>query len=262
MQKVNSLKKRLKNGETIMGGWCDIPSAAAINIIATAGLDFLIIDMEHGPLGIETVNDMIRAVETESCVPLVRVPKNDESYILSVLDVDAHGIVIPHIESLTNAEYAIDSAKYFPEGKRGFSPFTRAGRYSLHNVPNHSRQQNQETLIVLMIEGKEGVDQLADIVKNERVRNNVDVGAYDLSQAVGFPGQVDHPIVKEKLVECMKIINDAGIAAGGYVAKNQSDIEWMMSIGMRFITILPDVAILYHAYEKYVEQFRTVKNKR
>ena len=256
------LKRLLRNGECVIGPWCTMPSSSVINVIAATGMDFVIIDMEHGPHNFQTVEDMIRATEVENCTPLVRVAKNDESLILNALDIGAYGIVIPHIESKADAEAAISYAKYYPLGKRGFSPFTRAGKYSLHNVKNHSKLQNRQTIVILVLEGKEGTANLDDILKIKNIRNKIDViyiGAYDLSQAVGLPGQVDHPKVKQYLERCIKKIRTRDIAAGGYVAKNKSDISWMCRMGMQFITLLPDCTILFHAFESLYNDFR--KNK-
>ena len=157
MTKHKNLKTRLKKGDVVIGPWCTIASASVINVLAAAGLDFVIIDMEHGPHSFQTAEDMIRAAEVENCTPLIRVARNDEALTLQALDIGAHGVIIPHIESPEDAESAISHAKYYPLGRRGFSPFTRAGGYSLHDVTNHSRIQNEQTLVIFVLEGKEGI---------------------------------------------------------------------------------------------------------
>lgn len=264
MNNFHSLKKRLRNGGVALGTWCTIASPTVINVIAKTGLDFVIIDMEHGPHGFQTVEDMTRAAEVENCTPLVRVAKNEEALILNALDIGACGVIVPHIESKKDAESAIESAKYFPVGNRGFSPFTRAGGYSLHNVQSHSKIQNERTMIILLLEGKEGIANLDSILEIPEVHNKVDViyiGAYDLSQAVGFPGQVDHPEVRKHMEDSIKKIKALGIAAGGYVAKNREDMTWMCQMGMQFITLLPDCAVLFHAFERFYNDFSSVKSR-
>lgn len=265
IHKINNLKQKLKSGELVVGPWCVIPSPSVSQIIASSGLDFIIIDMEHGPHDYRTMEDMIRACEIEGCSPVVRVPKNDEAFILRALDIGAHGIIIPHIESPQDAEFAISCSKYFPLGKRGFSPFTRAGGYSLNNVKNHSERQNEFTLVILLLEGIEGINNIDNILRIKDITEKVDViyiGAYDLSQAIGFPGQVDHPEVRRKLKECIDKIKSSGIAAGGYVAKSGEDFSWMVEMGMQFITVLPDCTVIYHAFETLVQEFSRLKIKR
>ncbi|MEA1984395.1 MAG: aldolase/citrate lyase family protein [Euryarchaeota archaeon] len=252
MKEMYNMKRTLKDGGVVVGPWCTIPSSSVINVVASTGMDFVIIDMEHGPHGFEAVEDMIRAAENENCAPLVRVAKNDEALILQALDIGAHGVIVPHIESREDAELAVSCAKYYPLGNRGFSPFTRAGGYSPNKVGNHSTLQNEQTMIILVLEGKDGIENLDEILNIEGVQDKVDliyIGAYDLSQAVGHPGQVDHPVVKQHLETCINKINERGIAAGGYVAKNKNDMLWMVEMGMQFITLLPDCTIIYQAFE-------------
>lgn len=260
--KQNNLKIRLKQGEIVIGTWCTIPSPSVVNVIAATGLDFVIIDMEHGPHNFQTVEDMVRAAQVENCAPFVRVAKNDEALILNALDSGANGVVIPHIKSRLDAELAVSSAKYYPLGSRGFSPFTRAGKYSLHNVKSHSKLQNEKNLVILMLEGRDGIADIDKILAIKDIRKKLDViyiGAYDLSQAMGFPGQVDRPEVKKSLRICINKIKKSGLAAGGYVAKNSADMRWMCNMGMQFITLLPDCTVLFHAFESLYNDFRKIR---
>ena len=262
MRNRKHLKERLKDGEVVIGTWCILPSTSVVNVIGSSGFDFVIIDMEHGPHTFQTVEEMIRAAEVENCTPLVRVAQNNEALILNALDIGSHGVVVPHIESKLDAQAAVSYAKYYPLGKRGFSPFTRAGRYSLDNVKNHGRLQNEKTLVTLMLEGKEGVENLEEILAIQGIKNKMDViyiGVYDLSQSLGIPGQIDHPKVRKCLADCIKKIRSRGISAGGYVAKNKKDIAWMSDMGMQFITVLPDSAVIFQAFKSIYSDFCKIK---
>ena len=261
MVKKDNLKSILKKNGSVVGPWCIMPSPSVINAISAAGLDFVIIDMEHGPCSFQTAEDMIRAAEVEGCAALVRVAKNDESLILNALDIGAYGVVVPHIRCKADVELAISNIKYYPLGSRGFSSFTRAGRYSLANVKTHSKTHNKKTFIVLILEGNEGIANLDDILTIGGIREKIDViyiGAYDLSQDMGIPGEVDHPKVRKRVQVCVRKIKDSGIAAGGYVAKDIGDIKWMRSMGMQFITLLPDCTVLFHAFESLCNEFKKV----
>lgn len=244
------IKERLAAGEVVSGPWCVLPSPEVIHVLARAGADFVIIDMEHGPMSFETAAGMIRAAEAAGAAPLVRVPGNSEEAILHALDAGAHGVIIPHVGSREEAEAAIARAKYHPLGSRGFSPFTPAGGYSLAGVADHAAVQNARTLVGLILEGREGIEALDEILAIPGLGEKVDliyIGAYDLSQALGHPGQVDHPDVRRRMQECMERIGKAGIAGGGYVAKDGKDVEWMVASGMQFVTLLPDCTLLFHA---------------
>lgn len=259
MKDKRTMKANLKNGNIFIGPWCTIPSSSTINIIAASEMDFVIIDMEHGPHTFTLSEDLIRASESENCTPIVRVSKNDEALILQALDIGAHGVIIPHISSRKDAELAISYAKYHPLGDRGFSPFTRAGGYSPEDVSIHNKIQNDSTMVILVLEGKDGIENLDDILSIENIQEKIDViyiGAYDLSQAIGFPGQVDHPDVRKTLASCIAKINESGISAGGYVAKNKEDMKWMKEMGMQFITLLPDCTVIYNAFNAFVKEFQ------
>ncbi len=255
MRKPNVLKKKLKNGEVVFGPWCVIPSPSLINIIGSAGMDFVIIDMEHGPTGFQNAEDMVRAAESENCCPLIRVGQRSESTILKGLDIGAQGLLVPHIEKREDAQETILFSKYYPEGERGFSPYTRAGGYGYLDIQNHARKENEETLIGVILEGKEGIQNIDSILETKKI-DLIYIGAYDLSQAMGMPGQVQHPDIKKEMEKCIRKIRDSGIAAGGYVAKNTEDIKWMKDIGMQFITCLPDTAVIFHAFHDFMQDFK------
>jgi 4-hydroxy-2-oxoheptanedioate aldolase len=260
----NSFKSRLKAGEVICGPWCVLPSPALTDIIAKAGADFVILDMEHGAHDLGTIEGMLRAAESCGCASLVRVSGINEAEILHVLDLGADGVIVPHIQSADDAKKAVAYAKYHPLGTRGFSPYTRAGGYSLHHVTTHAKDQNARVIVGLILEGREGIENLDQILALPGITGSVDIiyiGAYDLSQALGVPGQVDHPQVKDYLQKSIRKINAAGIAAGGYVAKTPDDMRWMIGMGMQFITVLPDVTIIYHAFESQFRDFDAVKKE-
>jgi len=253
------LKHRLRDGETAFGIWCVIPSASVINLIASAGFDFVIVDLEHGPASFETAEDMIRAAQSEGVAAIVRLNQVNEEQILKSLDIGADGVLTAHVSDRRDAEAAVTLAKYHPLGKRGFSPYTRAGVYSGGDIIKHAEQQNERTIAGVLVEGKEGIDNLPQIVKTPNL-DLVYIGAYDLSQAMGMPGEVAHPKVKEAMENAMRTIREAGLAAGGYVAKTEEDIRWMLNLGMQFITYLTDCALFHRACENAVNKFRSASD--
>lgn len=259
MMRSDNFKCRLKSGEVVAGPWCVLPSPDIIEIIARTGLDFVVLDMEHGPHSMQHLVDMIRAAEMHGCASLVRVAKNDEALVLHALDIGATGVIVPHIESREDAERAIDYGKYHPLGKRGFSPYTRAGGYSPEDIRRHTHDQNARTVLGLLLEGVEGIENLNDILAIDEISEKIDfiyIGAYDLSQAVGHPGEIDHPEVRRHLETCIWKIKKAGIAPGGYVAKTGEDMHWMCAMGMQLITLLPDCTQIYNTFAAIHRTFK------
>lgn len=245
MRKNNLLKKRLSEGQPVIGTWSVLPSPGVAEVIAGAGFDFIIIDMEHGPSSFETAEDIIRACEISDCTPLLRVTKNDESLILRGLEVGSHGIVVPSIGNNLEAKRAIESIKYFPEGHRGLSPFTRSARYTIENSENMAAEENLLTLSVLLVEGVSGIEALDDILAVEGI-DVIYLGTYDLSQSVGVPGQTHHVEVIKHLEECTRKVRDKGIAVG-CLAQSHEDIARWLELGIQFIPYQADCALLNSA---------------
>ena len=154
----------LENGETVIGPFVIIPSMSLVETLGYAGMDFCILDTEHGPLSIQTVNELVISAQGADIAPIVRIPNNEESLILRALDIGADGVQVPQINTILDAKRVVESAKYSPLGHRGVSIFTRAGNYYKDEATNHTNIQNEETMTVVHIEGKEGLDNLNEII--------------------------------------------------------------------------------------------------
>lgn len=254
MKNATKLKQRIQHGEMILGTWCILPSASNVNVIADAGLDFVVIDMEHGPISYETAENMVRAAEVGGCTPLIRVPKNDETEILRALDIGAHGVVVPHIETVADRENAIAGIKYFPDGQRGLSPFTRAGGYDPADTAKHAERENKETMSVLIVEGRKGVENIEQIVADKNV-DVVYLGLCDLSQSLGIPGQLDSPKLKDFVVNCVQTAKKRKVAVGAFTADLQM-LRWFKEIGIQFITYSLDSTELCRAFKKIKSEFK------
>lgn len=257
MTRENKLKIRLKNGEVAIGIWCVIPSPYVSAIIATSGMDFIIIDLEHSAIGIETADEMVKSAELEDCYSLIRLGQLDEGLILKSLDMGGHGVLVAHMEDRKSVEKLIEYVKYYPTGKRGFSPYTRAGSFGGFDTIKYAVKENERTLTGIILEGVTAVDNIDAILEVPGL-DLVYIGAYDLSQDLGFPGQVNHPRVLSYVEGAICKIRKAGVAAGGHVAKDLNDIRRMVDMGMQFITLLPDCALLNRICSEMVEGFREI----
>ena len=247
------IKKRLKNGQTVLGTWNNIPSASLMNVIGKSGLDFVVIDLEHGPGSFHQVEDLLRAAELCSMAPIVRVSSNTDHLILRTLDIGAKGVQIPHISTAEDAERAVKAAKYYPQGTRGFSPFTRAGEYGLR-AKKHAQVSNEETLVVINVEGKEGIGNLRKIAQVKNI-DVVFVGPYDFSQSIGKPGEVMDPAVVKMIKTSVMVIKGEGLVCGSF-ARDKEYMESLLEWGVQYITISVDVSVIREAYGGIVEHFR------
>lgn len=241
-----SLKDRLKSGETVLGSWSIIPSAVIVEIIGYSGLDFIVIDAEHGPVNIESAENLIRAAQIGGMPSIFRVPCNEPNFILRALDVGAYGVQIPHVSTEAQARSAAESVKYYPKGKRGFSPFTRAARYGL-DAQGHADRSNDKTVIVLNIEGPEGVKNLKKIARVADI-DVIFIGPYDLSQSLGKPGQVEDKKIIESIRQSVRIAESHGLACGSF-ARDMKYLEILLDCGVRYLTYMVDSAVILNSYK-------------
>lgn len=241
MNKKRNIKEKLKKGEFVIGTWCILPSPQVINVLAKSGLDFVLIDMEHGPCSFETAQSMIEAAESENCETIIRVPNNDEVSILKALDIGAGGVIVPHIESVIDRENAISYIKYPPIGIRGFSPYTKTGAY--HSRPDHNKLENEKTLTGIIVEGMSGINNFDKIIQDPNL-DLVYLGAYDLSVALGIPGQVNHPEIKKLQKEYATKSRENKKAAGG-LFHSKEDFNYFKKIGVQFLCYKVDTSIIF-----------------
>jgi 4-hydroxy-2-oxoheptanedioate aldolase len=259
VRKENYLKQKLESGAFTLGTFNVIPSSSVVNILGCSGFDFVIIDSEHGPISMETAEDMIRAAELEKISPIIRVTENRADLILRALDIGAHGVQIPQISTAEQAEKAVSYSKYPPAGERGLNPFTRAGGYSVKGASTFAGEADRNTLVILNVEGTEGVRNLDAICKVKGV-DVVFIGPYDLSASVGKPGKVDDPVVVDAIRSCAKKIKAAGKIPGCF-ASNLNMLKLIVDSGYTYNTYLTDTAVIRNAYEQIADSFKSFLKK-
>lgn len=222
---MSKFKERLKNGERLFGPFLNMNYPAVVEIAGLAGFDFVIIDNEHGEIPLESTVDLIRAAKLTGIPAIVRVYEGNPELIDKALDLGADGVQIPNIGSKEAAEIAVQAAKFAPEGSRGCNRFVRAGRYGSIDKADFFGKANEETAVILQVEGQDGVNALPEILKVKGV-DVLFVGPYDLSASLGIPGQVDHPKVIEQMNEIMAQAKEVGVAVGFFVDDVKKAVEW------------------------------------
>jgi len=253
MLKKNYLLEKLNSGKPVLGTWIMMPSVLTVDIIASTGVDFVIIDREHGPIGFETAQEMAMACESRGVSPIMRVGDIERSFIQNALDIGMHGIQVPNVDTKQNAADVVKFSKYPPMGDRGFSPFTRAGDYSIHNATTLTKTANKNTAVILNIEGKDAVNNFDEIleIKNADIYF---VGLFDLSKALGIPGDVSNPMVIDALAEIIEKANKAGRFVGT-IATSKEKMAEFLEMGVKYMVYLVDCEILRSGYESVVNSF-------
>lgn len=179
------LKSRLRAGEQLRGGIVRMPAEMLVELSGIAGLDYVLVDCEHGPDDLVPLQQHIALAQAHDLPVLVRVGRADPNQVLRVLDLGAEGIVAPHVESAQEAAEVVRAAHYPPLGDRGFATYSRAGRFGAVSAADHGRNA-ADVLVVAMVETSAGVDSAADVVAVDGV-DAVWVGPADLAVSLGVP---------------------------------------------------------------------------
>lgn len=252
--KKNHLKKTLQDGKVVLGPFLKFTDPAVVEIMGFAGFDFVIIDEEHGPISMESAQNMIRAAESVNITPVIRVGNNDEALILQALDIGAQGIEIPQINSRSDAVRAVKSVKYSPQGERGVCRYVRAANYSSMDKFEYFKSANDETMIIAHIEGVEGIDNLDEILSVPGI-DVIFIGPYDLSQSLGIPGEVNHPLVVEKMKEVILKCKENKVAVGTFADDVETAKSWI-SLGVQYMAFSVDVGIFYETSKNIINRLK------
>ncbi|HEY9848986.1 MAG TPA: aldolase/citrate lyase family protein [Leptolyngbyaceae cyanobacterium] len=250
----NQLKRKLKQGEVVIGPFINCAYPAFIEICGLAGFDFAVIDMEHGPLHTLAAEDLCRAADCVGLAPVVRVRKNDPPQIQRALDIGSAGVQVPQIETKEDAEAVVRNSKYSPLGSRGLSFNTRAGLYTSAGT-QITDKLNEESLVIVHVEGTRGVENIEEIVSVPHI-DVIFLGPYDLSQSLGIPGQVRDSRVSDLMQKCVTSIRNAGKAAGTFADNPEIAKQWI-DLGVQYVGLGVDVAIFLRACEALVKAVRT-----
>lgn len=255
VQKItaNRAKELLQGGKPAFGVLIQLPSAPVAEVLARAGFDWLWIDMEHGPLSLETVYSMIQATSGTETVPIVRVPWNLHWLAKPVLDMGAMGIIMPLVTTKEEATQAVKALRYPPEGVRGFGPSLAALRWGL-SVPEYVKIANHEIMAILLIEHIDAVDRIEEILSVPGV-DLVMIGPFDLSGSMGLLGQVKHPKVEEAVDKVLADAKNAKVPAG-ILALTPDDITRRLQQGFQFLIVGTDTGFLTAGAKSILGQIR------
>lgn len=197
-----SLKARMARRELTVGSWITLGHPGIAEIMAGAGFDWLTVDMEHSAIGIADAQRLIQVIELSGVAPLVRVGDNDPIIIKRVLDAGAHGVIVPMVNSRSDAERAVAAAYYPPRGRRGVG-LARAQGYGA-DFEGYRKRAEERTVVIVQVEHIDAVANLEAILSVDGVDGFI-VGPYDLSGSLGVPGQFDHPDVAGALARIREV---------------------------------------------------------
>jgi 4-hydroxy-2-oxoheptanedioate aldolase len=220
-------------GDPLRGVLAVIPSAVATQAIAAGGADFVLIDREHGPIDRESMHAMIAATAGTSCAPLVRVPTADaEADVAAALDAGVEGIVYPMLRTAADAERCVAQMTYPPAGSRGWGPFAAHARHGT-NIAAYAGDVAPHLTCAILIETPEAVENIDAIARTPGI-DVIVVARFDLSTALGVPGQFDAPVLTDAVSTVENAADSAGVPLGG-IALTADQATPLVAGGYRFL---------------------------
>jgi 2-keto-3-deoxy-L-rhamnonate aldolase RhmA len=215
-----ALKAALKGKQTTIGSWISLGHPAIAEIMVGAGFEWLVVDLEHSAITLGEAAELIRVIDLCGVTPLVRVSANDPVQIKRVMDAGAHGVIVPMVNSASEAEQAVAAVRYPPQGRRGVG-LARAQGYGT-TFENYWEWVQKESIVIVQVEHILAVNNLAAILAVPGVDGLI-VGPYDLSCSLGLPGEFDHPRLMEALEEIRQVAAKSTASAGYHVVPPQPD---------------------------------------
>ncbi len=239
-------------GRPLTGMWVCSGSPLIAEICAGSGLDWLLVDAEHSPNGLESILAQLQAVHGYPISTLVRPPANETVLIKQYLDLGVQNLLIPMVNTVADAEAAVAATRYPPEGVRGVgSALARAARWN--RVPNYLGSAAGTISVTVQIESAAAVETVEDILAVEGV-DAIFVGPSDLAASMGVLGQQEHPDVRDAVEHCLLAASRTDKPAG-VNAFNPTTARHYLDAGADFILVGADVALLAHGSEALAAEF-------
>jgi len=246
-----SFRKRLIEGELLVGTGISLGSPVVPELLAELGFDWLFIDAEHAPLEFSVIQTLLLA-SGPNCPGVVRLPDQEELSVKKALDIGAAGIVVPQVNTAEQARKMVGFAKYPPEGTRGVG-LARSNRYGIQ-FKSSVESANHDTAVILQAEHKTSIQNIEEIVMVEGV-DAILVGPYDLSASYGKPGQINDPEVSDAIDTVAAACIKAGIKLGIF-GSNSEFLTYHKSKGFTLLVAGMDVNFLVKAGEEMLTKLR------
>ena len=249
----NTVREKVRNGQPTLGCFLGLGSPAIAELLAHAGCEWLLIEMEHNGLDMAEVEHMLRAMNGSETIPLVRIPSADPVFIQRALDIGAMGITVPMVRTAAEAQAIVRASRYPPEGSRSFGPL-RASQYTV-NYEEYFERANDNVLITLIVETAEAVENLEEIAAVPGI-DVLFIGAFDLCLSLGLnPFEMPLPEIDAVMEQTLAVAATADVAVGVGVGSPQ-ELRKRAAHGFTFLAYGPDYIMLLNSIRPGVEEFR------
>ncbi len=250
----NKFKAALAAKQVQIGCWSALSNPISTEVLGLAGFDWLVLDGEHAPNDISTFIPQLMALKGSASAPVVRVPTNEPVIIKRLLDIGFYNFLIPFVETKEEAEQAVASTRYPPEGIRGVSVSHRANMFG--TVADYFAQSNKNITILVQIESQQGVDNVDAIAATEGV-DGIFVGPSDLAAALGHLGNASHPDVQKAIQHIFNRASAHG-KPSGILAPVEADARRYLEWGATFVAVGSDLGVFRSATQKLADTFKKI----
>ncbi len=255
--KKNPLKKVLSENKQTYGCWVTIPHILIPEILAPSGFEWLVVDMEHSSIELGDLLPLIISIENNDMVPLVRVGENDPNLIKRVMDAGAFGVIVANVCNKNEAEAAVSSVKYPPDGTRGVGLY-RAQGFG-RSFEEYKKWLTEESVVIVQIEHINAVNNIDEIFTTPGIDAFM-IGPYDLSGSLGKPGDFDAPEVKDALKTVMEAASRHNIPAGFHsVSSDPEEARKRREQGYQFLAFSLDSIFLGDAACQAMAELKALK---
>ncbi len=248
----NRFKHAIRAGRLQIGLWCSLCSPYSTEIVAGAGFDWLLIDVEHSPNDLPLVSSQLQAMTGAATHAVVRPPWNDMVQIKQYMDAGAQSLLIPYVQSAEEARAAVAYTRYPPQGVRGVAGTTRATRFA--RVRDYFARAGEETCVLVQVETRSGLDNLEAIAAVEGV-DGVFIGPADLSAALGHLGDPAHPEAASAIEDAIRRVRACG-KAPGIVVNDEALARRYIELGCLFVAVGQDIVLLARGADRLAANFK------
>lgn len=252
----NEFKQRLTAGQQQIGLWCTLSTAFAVDVVASAGFDWLLLDTEHSPGDVVSVLGQLQTLSGHQVSPVVRPASNDPVLIKRFLDIGAQTLLIPYVQSVAEASAAVASIRYPPEGIRGVSALTRATNFG--RIEGYAHTVQAELCLIVQIETHQGLEALEDIAAVEGI-DAIFIGPGDLAASLGHIGELNHPAVVAAVEDAIHRVRAVGKPCG-VLTGDPTFARRCIDLGSIFTAVGVDAGLLARSADSLATQFSTFAN--
>ena len=257
MLSINSgerMRQKLSDGKTPIGIGISFSDPAISELVAEAGYDFAWIDGEHGPFDLPAMLQHVMTLRGTDTASFIRVRQNEINVIKPVLDLAPTGIIVPQVQSATEAEAAVKACRYPPQGERGFGP-RRGLHYGAITMEEYLKRSVNDPLIVIQVEHIRAVNQIDEILAVPGI-DIICLGPNDLSGSLNKLGQFDDPEVAQAIDTVADKVRDSDVFFGVSTFYTAENFAYWVQRGVQWINLNTDASNLFSASQQVLDAAR------